>query len=51
MTTVQLLEMIAGLTPSEMQELERLLKEIQKNQNFAPPSDEDFLAALGPCGK
>ncbi len=22
-----------------------------KNKNFAPPSDEDFLAALGPCGK
>lgn len=22
-----------------------------KNKNFAPPSDDVFLAALGPCGK
>lgn len=51
MNTVELLEMIAGLTPSEVGELERLLEEIKKNKNFAPPSDDDFLAALGPCGK
>ena len=25
--------------------------EAEKNKNFAPPSDDDFLAALGPCGK
>lgn len=23
----------------------------EENEDFAPPSDEDFLAALGPCGK
>lgn len=51
MNTVELLEMIAGLTPSEVSELERLLEELKKMQNLAPPSDDDFLAALGPCGK
>ena len=25
--------------------------EAVENENFAPPSDDDFLAALGPCGK
>lgn len=35
-----------------MTENEKTQEELaEENKNFAPPSDEDFLAALGPCGK
>ena len=42
---------LSKLNKQEMEELEMLLEEVRKKQNFAPPSDDDFLAALGPCGK
>ena len=35
----------------ENETLENTDDEAEKNKNFAPPSDDDFLAALGPCGK
>jgi len=49
-----LMETFSKMSTSEMKELvEELdkLEEIRKNKKKAPPSDDDFLAALGPCGK
>lgn len=44
-------EYLSKLNKQEIEELVRLMEELKKMQNLAPPSDEDFLAALGPCGK
>jgi len=49
-----LMETFSKMSTSEMKELiEELdkLEEIRKNKKNASPSDDDFLAALGPCGK
>ena len=49
-----LMETFSKMSTSEVKELiEELdkLEEIRKNKKNASPSDDDFLAALGPCGK
>jgi hypothetical protein len=49
-----LMETFSKMSTSEVKELiEELdkLEEIRKNKKIATPSDDDFLAALGPCGK
>lgn len=52
----QLLDLVSDLSVEDRCHLSKHLAwldalEELKNKNFAPPSDDDFLAALGPCGK
>ena len=50
----EIIEMLNKLSTQEIKELTKDLErldELRKNKKNAPPSDDDFLAALGPCGK
>ena len=52
----KLLDIVTGLSVQDRMDLKMHLDWLDeldelKNKNFAPPSDDDFLAALGPCGK
>jgi len=51
MEMLEIIKMLNKLNKEELVQLQREMDEILKKENFAPPSDDDFLAALGPCGK
>jgi hypothetical protein len=51
MDIVEIMKMLDKLNKEELIELQKQMDEIVKKENFAPPSDDVFLAALGPCGK